>query len=257
MPDSVLKSRSAQSAQPERKQPVSKARTKRDIRCARIYEFIAHFIQREGFSPTIRDICEGCEIQSTSTVHSYLKRLESEGKINYTSGKRRAITLTDPAAVAMPAAQAVKQGTSRATGRRRVVAYPEREEQMVRYPLLGAVTAGVPILAQEQIEREFVFSDDLFPARSEVFALKVKGDSMIDDAILDGDIVIVEKAETASLDSIVVGLIGDEATVKRFTMIDDKPYLMPANDAYDPIPFHSEDCRILGKVIGVMRTAVR
>lgn len=233
----------------------SKAQIKRDIRCAKIYSFIEHFIETEGFSPAIRDICTGCNIQSTSTVHSYLKRLEAEGKITYSSGKRRAITLANPsyeADTTQPQKSTVVTDKVRTFTKQK----PMTPTGMVSYPLIGTVTAGVPILADEQIERELSFSEDLFPARKPVFALKVKGDSMIDAAILDGDIVIVEKATTAPYESIIVALIGDEATVKRLSKIDGKPYLMPENDAYEPIPFHSEDSLILGKVIGVMRTAV-
>ncbi len=244
------------SAETTNKPTASKTRTKRDIRCEKMYQYIAKFLDTHGYSPSIRDIGSGCNIQSTSTVHAYLKRLEAEGKINYSSGKRRAITLTDT--------PSTSSGSNLSAGKpakpvreSKISTYSGRDDQMIRYPLIGTVTAGQPILADERIEREFVFSDDLFPTRNEVFALTVKGDSMIDDAILNEDIVLVEKCETAPYGSIVVGLVGDEATVKRLSLIDGKPYLTPANDAYSPIPFAEDDCLILGKVIGVMRTAVR
>lgn len=193
----------------------------------KVYRFIVDYISRNGFPPAVRDICSGVGIKSTSTIHSHLKRLQEAGRIEYTAGKRRAITI------------------------------PDSDQSKVRQmPLVGQVTAGVPILAHENIERTLPFPADYFSDRDEIFALQVRGDSMIEAAILDGDMVIVRKQNTASNGDIIVALVGDEATVKTLVNKDGKIYLMPQNPAYRPIPFDSAECRVLGKVCGVFRTSV-
>lgn len=216
--------------------------SKKEERINRVYEFIRGYLLEEGFAPAIRDICEGCSIKSTSTVHAYLKELCQAGRIAYHTGKRRAITIPDLDFAADEENIPPEE--------------PADPDDIIGYPLLGTVTAGVPIYAQEHIERVLKLSDDLFPSRHDVFVLEVSGDSMIDAAILDGDLVVVEKTSTAPLHSIVVGLIEDEATVKRLGKIDGHYYLFPENDAFEPIPFYREDCHILGRVIGVLRLDV-
>ncbi|NCC48408.1 MAG: transcriptional repressor LexA [Clostridia bacterium] len=192
-----------------------------------IYDFIVEYIQREGYPPAVRDICNGVGIKSTSTIHGHLKRLQESGRIEYTAGKRRAITV------------------------------PEVEgNRVIALPVIGQVTAGVPILAQENIERTLPLPAEYFSDDGDVFALKIRGDSMIGAAILDGDYVIVRKQSTATPGDIIVALIGDEATVKTLANENGKMFLQPENPAYEPIPFDHADCQVLGKVCGVFRTGV-
>lgn len=196
-----------------------------------IYDFIVSYIDENGYAPSVRDICDGVGVKSTSTVHAHLKRLETQGRLTYEGGKRRAIKL--------------------------VTDEDNADRDAVKYiPLIGTVTAGVPILATEQVERLIPFSADIFPSTADIFMLKVRGDSMIDAAIVDGDYVIVKQQRVASIGEIIVGLIDEEATVKRLISHQGRPYLQPENEAYDLIPFYGENCQILGKVIGVVRTRV-
>ena len=151
-----------------------------------IYEFICSKIEDEGLPPSIREICKAVKLSSPSSVYSYLKSLEKKGKIIQKKGKKRSITL------------------------------PEDVKPATAYiPVVGRVTAGEPILAVEEVIDKIVVKKDMARGR-ELFALKVKGDSMINAAILDGDIVIVEKTPVCDNGDIVVALVGDEATVKRF-----------------------------------------
>ncbi len=190
----------------------------------RVYEYIVDYIRDKGYPPAVRDICAGVGIRSTSTIHSHLQRLQQQGKIVYSSGKRRAITI------------------------------PEQESnRVVSLPLVGEVTAGMPIFAQENIERFFPFPADFLPDDRDIFILKVKGDSMVGAAILDGDYVIVRKQSNARTGDIIVALVGDEATVKKLANVDGQIVLQPQNPAYPLIPFDKPDCQILGKVCGLYR----
>lgn len=191
-----------------------------------VFDFIVDYIRREGFPPAVRDICAGVGIRSTSTIHGHLKRLQQAGRIEYTSGKRRAITIPD-----------------------------QNEEQIMYLPLVGQVTAGVPILAEQNVERTLPFPADFFSSDGDVFALRVKGDSMIGAAILDGDYVVVRRQSAASPGDIIVALVGDEATVKTLANLDGKLVLKPENPAYNLIPFDRPECQVLGKVCGVFRVA--
>ena len=191
-----------------------------------VYDFLVQYIRKEGYPPSVREICTGVGIRSTSTIHAHLKRLHDVGRIEYTPGKRRAIIV------------------------------PElQEEEVLSLPVVGTVTAGMPILAQENIERTLPFSPDFF-GDGEHFVLRVRGDSMIDAHIMDGDYVIVKKQNTAIIGQIIVARIEDEATVKTLGSMDGKPVLLPQNPAYAPIPFQSEDCQILGIVKGLFRDRV-
>ena len=197
-----------------------------------IFEYIDEYIRENGYAPSVRDICDGVGVKSTSTVHTHLKRLEHQGRLTYETGKRRAIKLSDEDNLV-------------------------EDRDAVKYiPLIGTVTAGVPILANEQIERMLPLSADLFPSGNDMFMLKVRGDSMVDAAILDGDYVIVKQQRAAAMGDIIVGLLGEEATVKRLISHLGRPYLQPENEAYDIIPFYDDDCQILGRVMGVVRTKI-
>jgi len=193
----------------------------------KIYAFIVDYIRQEGFPPAVRDICAGVGIKSTSTIHGHLKRLQQSGRIEYTTGKRRAITISENDA-----------------------------SKAVQLPVVGQVTAGVPILAEQNIERTLPFPADFFSSDGDVFALKVRGSSMIGAAILDGDYVIVRRQNAANNGDIIVALVADEATVKTLSHIDGKVFLKPENPAFSPIPFDRADCQILGKVCGVFRVSL-
>ncbi|MBP7402512.1 MAG: transcriptional repressor LexA [Clostridia bacterium] len=189
-----------------------------------VYRYIAEYIDENGYPPSVRDICQGVGIHSTSTIHGHLKRLNDSGRIEYAAGKRRAITI--------PARQAV---------------------QVINMPVVGTVAAGVPLLAEQNIERVLPFPADFIGKTEDSFALKVRGDSMIDAAILDGDYVLVRRQQDADSGDIVVALLEDEATVKTLVKEKGRIYLQPENAAYRPIPFEGDQCRILGKVVGIFR----
>ena len=179
---------------------------------------------QDGIPPTVREICTAAGIKSTSTVHAYLKVLEEEGYISRQSGLNRAIRVNG-------------------TGGRAAAPPPGR------VPLLGRVTAGLPILAVEEVEDYVPYSGGYDVG--ELFALRVSGTSMINAGILDHDVVIVHRTEAAENGDIVVALIGDEATVKRFYKEDGHFRLQPENDAFEPIIV--KEVAILGKVVSLVR----
>lgn len=193
-----------------------------------VYDFIVEYISENAYSPSIREICNGVGLKSTSTVHNHLRRLSDDGLIQFLEGKRRTI---------------------------RVPALESADSREI--PLVGTVTAGKPILATENIERLLPLPVNVWSTAEEMFALRVKGDSMADAAILDGDIVIVEKRSTAEHGEIVVALLDDEATVKTFKCDHHGHfYLHPENELYDDIPLTNDCAIILGVVRGLLRTDV-
>ncbi|HWP79413.1 MAG TPA: transcriptional repressor LexA [Candidatus Acidoferrum sp.] len=196
--------------------------TKGERRKKEIYNFIASYIDEVGLPPSMREICEGVGLKSTSTVFLYLHELEEEGLLRTGVGRKRALALPDG-------------GPGRRT---------------VPVPIVGKVTAGAPILAVEDALGALPVDRDFARGR-ELFALTVRGDSMVDAAILDGDLVVVERTPTAENGDIVVALIEDEATVKRFYKEQGHFRLQPENKAYEPIIV--EELAVLGKVIGVWR----
>ncbi len=189
---------------------------------ARIYEFILSFTQENGYPPSVREIAEAVGLKSPSTVHFHLKSLEEAGVITRGAGKTRAITAVHP----------MEQPISR----------PEH-----RIPVLGNVAAGEPILAEELVEDYIDFDA---PAE-DCFALRIRGESMIGAGILPGDLVIVRRQNTAINGEIVIALIGEEATCKRFSRRNGHVWLLPENPDYEPID--GTFARILGKVIGLQR----
>ena len=184
----------------------------------RIYETITRMIREQGYAPSVREIGEAVGLKSPSTVHFHLKKLEEAGLIEKGACKGRAIALA---------------------------AHPEED----RIPILGDVAAGTPILAQECVEDYLTF--DTAGRAGEFFALRVRGDSMINAGILPQDLVVVRKQSTAVNGEIVVALLGEEATVKRFSRRDGHTWLLPENDAYEPID--GTEASILGKVTAVVR----
>lgn len=195
----------------------------------KILEFLKQELAQKGYPPSVREICNAVGIKSTSTVHGHLEKLEEKGLIRRNPTKPRAIEILDDSITHLS------------------------KKELINIPIVGKVTAGQPILAVENIE-------DVFPLpieylrnihNSNVFMLSVKGDSMIEAGILDGDYVIVKQQPNAENGDIVVALIGDEATVKTFYKEKDHIRLQPQNSSMDPIIVH--EVSILGKVIGVIR----
>ncbi len=190
-----------------------------------ILDYIKDEILKRGYPPAVREICEAVHLKSTSSVHAHLETLEKNGYIRRDPTKPRAIEICDDN-------------------------FQMVRTEMVSIPVVGRVAAGVPILAEENIESYFPIPADMVP-RGESFMLKVKGDSMINVGIFSGDQIFVNACNTASNGDMVVALIDDSATVKTFYKEEGHIRLQPENDEMDPIIV--EDCQILGKVYGVLR----
>jgi repressor LexA len=202
-----------------------------------IYDFVVSYAAKHGYPPTVREIGEEVGLASPSTVHAHLANLERAGMLRRDPTKPRALEVV---------------GRERATGPRPMrAAGPDPR----RLPLVGDIAAGGPLLAEENIE-DYLAVPEPLTAGGDEFLLRVKGESMIDAGILDGDYVVVQKQQTARDGEIVVALAGedeaaDEATVKRFFRENGRIRLQPENESLDPLyPTHVQ---ILGKVIGVFR----
>ena len=198
-----------------------------------IFDFLVEYVARLGYPPTVREIGEAVGLASPSTVHAHLANLERAGLLRRDPTKPRALELL---------------GGSR---KRAAAETPGVE----RLPLVGEIAAGGPLLAEENVE-EHVAIPDLLAHGGADFLLRVKGDSMVDAGILDGDLVVVRRQDTARNGEIVVALAGDdestdEATVKRFFREDGRIRLQPENDALEPI--YASHVKVLGKVVGVLR----
>ncbi len=190
-----------------------------------ILAFIKRQIREKGYPPSVREICQAVGLSSPSTVHGYLDRLEERGLVRRAPAKPRALEVLD---------------ADRDLGRQRLVSVP----------LVGRVTAGEPIWAEQNIEETYVLPFDLVGSE-DVFMLRVRGDSMVEAGILDGDYVLVRRQPTADNGDIVVALLEDEATVKRFYRERDHFRLQPENRAMQPLLVSA--VTILGKVIGLVR----
>lgn len=206
-----------------------------------IFEFIYRFGKEHGYPPTVREICDGFGIASTNGARYYLSILERDGYIKRNARISRGTEINEA-------------GLRRYT--RLYGGFDGGEAEETGIPILGRVAAGSPLLAQENREGKLDL-DVAFPSRDPRFALKVRGDSMKDAGILDGDLVVVRKVDHAESGEIVVALLGDEATVKRLEKRPDRVVLHPANSALKPIPVGpEEEFRVLGVVIGVVRSSV-
>ena len=193
----------------------------------RFFDFLKKEILTKAYPPSVREICDAVGLKSTSTVHGYLERLEKKGLIRRDPTKPRAIEILDDTTYVF-------------------------KKELINVPIVGRVTAGQPILAVENIEDTFpIPAQYLHNKNNDVFMLTVEGDSMVEAGILDGDMVLVEKKPTAQNGDIVVALIEDEATVKKFYKEKEYIRLQPENSAMEPIIV--KDVTILGKVIGVIR----
>ena len=191
-----------------------------------ILKYIKDEILRRGFPPAVREICDAVHLKSTSSVHAHLESLERNGYIRRDPTKPRAIEILDDS-------------------------FNLARREVVNVPMIGTVAAGQPILAVENIEGYFPIPSEYMP-NTQTFMLKVKGESMINAGILDGDKVLVEQQKDAHNGDIVVALLDDSATVKTFYREDGHIRLQPENDTMDPIIVDG-DVQILGKVFGVFR----
>ena len=190
-----------------------------------ILEYIKQEILNKGYPPAVREICEAVHLKSTSSVHSHLETLEKNGYIRRDPTKPRAIEIIDDNFILT-------------------------RREVVNVPIIGQVAAGQPLLAVENIENYFPIPTEFMP-NAETFMLKVKGDSMINAGIFNGDKILVQKQSDAQNGDIVVALVDDSATVKTFYKEDGHFRLQPENDTMDPIIVN--ECSILGKVFGIMR----
>lgn len=190
-----------------------------------ILEYIKQEILEKGYPPAVREICEAVHLKSTSSVHSHLETLEKNGYIRRDPTKPRAIEICDDS-------------------------FQMVRTEMVSIPVIGTVAAGMPILAQENIESYFPIPADVVP-HGETFILNVKGDSMINAGIFNGDKIFIQSCSTANNGDMIVALVDDSATVKTFYKENGHIRLQPENDTMDPIIV--DDCQILGKVFGVFR----
>ena len=190
-----------------------------------ILEYIKQEILNKGYPPAVRETCEAVHLKSTSSVHSHLETLEKNGYIRRDPTKPRAIEIIDDN-------------------------FNLTRREVVNVPIIGQVAAGQPLLAVENIENYFPIPTEFMP-NAETFMLKVKGDSMINAGIFNGDKILVQKQSDAQNGDIVVALVDDSATVKTFYKEDGHFRLQPENDTMDPIIVN--ECSILGKVFGIMR----
>lgn len=189
-----------------------------------ILNYITEEVMHKNYPPSVREICKKMSLSSSSTVHAHLKALEKKGYIKRDPTKPRAIEILD---------------------------HPENTKKKTRLiPLVGQVTAGVPVFAEENIENYLALPEEIVKGDS-VFLLRVKGDSMKNAGILEGDLVVVRQQPSAENGEIVVALLGDEATVKRFYLETGYVRLQPENPDYEPLI--TDDVRLLGKVIGLVR----
>ena len=190
-----------------------------------ILEYIKETILKKGYPPSVREICEAVHLKSTSSVHSHLETMERNGYIRRDPTKPRTIEIIDDC-------------------------FNLTRREVVNVPMIGTVAAGPPILAEENIENYFPVPVELLP-NGQTFMLRVKGESMINAGIFDGDQIIVKQQEYAHNGDIVVALIDDSATVKRFYKEKGHYRLQPENDALEPIIV--DEVKILGIVIGLIR----
>ncbi|TMQ58168.1 MAG: transcriptional repressor LexA [Candidatus Eisenbacteria bacterium] len=210
-----------------------------------ILDMIAGSLREQGRPPTIREIGEAFGIASTNGVRYYLDRLEKAGKIRRDRWTSRGIEIQHIPASAPASVRAIPERASE---------HITTTRNAIEIPLLGRVAAGAPILAEENIE-DVLIVDGAFVRPGKHFALRVKGDSMKNAGILDGDVVIVHHEAPLRSGEIAVAVIGDEATVKRYFPRRDKVLLIPENEAYEPIEVRPSDpdFRLAGKVVGVFR----
>src|SRR3954447_24840127 len=214
-----------------------------------ILSVIRDSIDQRGYPPTMREIGAAVGLASASTVAYHLKILEDLGHIRRDARGSRAVDLRDRTAAAVRSDAPNRTAAARSDAPDRS-GTPDRSEVDVRVPVLGAIAAGAPILAEEHVEDELTLPVSLV-GRGRLFALRVRGDSMVDAAICDGDLVVVRQQPVADNGEIVAAMIDGEATVKVLRVDGKRVELLPRNPSYDPIP--GEHATILGKVVSVLR----
>ena len=192
-----------------------------------VYDFLLEFTKTNGYPPCVREICKAVSLKSTSTVHGHLKRLEKKGLIYRDPTKPRAIVINE-------------------------ISLNNNAINTLKIPIVGNITAGMPILATENIDGSFEISLNSIKHDNNLFALKVQGHSMINAGINDGDLAIIEQCNFADNGKIVVALINDEATLKTFYKEKNHIRLQPENNSMEPIIV--KDCSILGVLVGIFRT---
>ena len=192
-----------------------------------VYDFLLEFTKTNGYPPSVREICKAVSLKSTSTVHGHLKRLEKKGLIYRDPTKPRAIVINE-------------------------ISLNNNAINTLKIPIVGNITAGMPILATENIDGSFEISLNSIKHDNNLFALKVQGHSMINAGINDGDLAIIEQCNFADNGKIVVALINDEATLKTFYKEKNHIRLQPENNSMEPILV--KDCSILGVLVGIFRT---
>lgn len=190
-----------------------------------VLDYLKAVIRKQGYPPTVREVCDAVGLSSTSTVHAHLETLERKGYIRRSKAKNRSTEILEED-------------------------FYQNTRELVNVPIVGRVAAGIPILAEENIEDTFPIPID-YIKNDTCFMLHVKGESMCEDGIFDGDLVLVRQQATAKDGDIVIALLDDTATVKKFSREGEKIRLSPANAYFDPIIV--DDCTILGKVIGLYR----
>ena len=200
-------------------------KTKLEEKLNKVYNFLITYIEDNNYPPSVREICKAVDIKSTATVYDYLEKLKSRGLITKQPDKKRAYSLTN--------------------------SLTERFTKFEKAPYIGEITAGQPILAVENFEGYYPLPDDFNNSDNNLFVLKVKGQSMIDAGIYDGDKIIVKQQNNADNGDIVVALIDDSATVKRFFKKGNKIILHPENTSMTDMIF--DEVAIIGKVVGLYR----
>ncbi|WP_408004680.1 transcriptional repressor LexA [Proteiniclasticum sediminis] len=190
----------------------------------RVYEYVLSFTEAKGYPPSVREICTALNIKSTSSVHSYLLQLENDGKLERDPSKPRALMIPE---------------------------LMNKQIEMIPIPMVGKITAGEPILAVENVEDYFQMPIKFVKHDNDLFILRVEGESMIEAGIHSGDYAIIEKASTAANGDIVVALIENDATIKRFFKEKNHIRLQPENSSMKPILV--SQCEILGKLVGLYR----
>jgi repressor LexA len=218
-----------------------------------ILSVIRDSIDQRGYPPTMREIGAAVGLASASSVAYHLKILEDLGHIRRDARGSRAVDLRDRTTTTTAAARSDAADRSDAPDRSDAAdrsGTPDRSEVDVRVPVLGAIAAGAPILAEEHVEDELTLPVSLV-GRGRLFALRVRGDSMVDAAICDGDLVVVRQQPVADNGDIVAAMIDGEATVKVLRVDGKRVELVPRNPSYDPIP--GEHATVLGKVVSVLR----
>jgi repressor LexA len=209
-----------------------------------VLEMIVRYVQENGYTPSMQDIADGCGFKSLASVSYQLDQLEAAGAIRRDLGRARSIEILFDGTTMVSAGSGNDFGSS---------IQPDNVIPLgnsVSVPLVGRIAAGFPITAEQNIEDTFAVPEQL-AGKGELFMLEVKGDSMIDAAICDGDFVVVRQQHTAENGEIVAAEIDGEATVKVFSQKDGHTWLLPRNSAFPPIP--GEHATIMGKVVTVMR----